>query len=179
MQYELVRSDRKTISVQVRNDGQVIVRAPWHMAEQDIRRFLASKADWIARHLAAVAQRPVEPAFTAAQLQQLANAALQDLPPRVARYAAMIGVTYGSITIRAQKSRWGSCTAKGNLNFNCLLMLCPESIRDYVVVHELCHRKEMNHSPRFWSEVARFIPDYAVRRKWLRDAGRALIPRLQ
>ena len=150
------------------------------MSKAEIERFVASKADWINKHLEVAKQRQrvsVQP-FTAAEIQQLADAALQDIPQRVRKYAAIIGVTVGRITIRNQKTRWGSCSSKGNLNFNCLLMLCPEEIRDYVVVHELCHRKELNHSTRFWNEVARVMPDYAVRRKWLKENGQVLIGRL-
>ena len=89
-----------------------------------------------------------------------------------------MGVSYGRITIRSQHTRWGSCSAKGNLNFNCLLMLTPPEILDYVVVHELCHRKEMNHSARFWAEVARVIPGYEASKNWLKDNGSALIARM-
>ena len=89
-----------------------------------------------------------------------------------------MGVSFERITIRAQKTRWGSCSNGGNLNFNCLLMLSPPEIRDYVVIHELCHRKHMNHSPGFWREVAKHCPDYARHRKWLKDRGGALIARL-
>ena len=177
--FELSRSARRTIAIQIKS-GRVIVRAPLRMSKAEIERFVVSKADWISKHLEAVRQRqctPVQP-FTAAEIQQLADAALQDIPQKVRKYAAIIGVTVGRITIRNQKTRWGSCSSKGNLNFNCLLMLCPEEVRDYVVVHELCHRKELNHSPRFWNEVARVMPDYAVRRKWLKDNGAALIRRL-
>ena len=176
---ELIRSARRTIAVEIRN-GRVTVRAPLRMSKAEIERFVASKADWINKHLEAAKQRQsvsVQP-FTATEIQQLADAALQDIPQRVRKYATIIGVTVGRITIRNQKTRWGSCSSKGNLNFNCLLMLCPDEIRDYVVVHELCHRKELNHSPRFWNEVARVMPDYAVRRKWLKDNGSALIRRL-
>lgn len=178
--YELIRSNRRTIVIEIR-DGRVIVRAPQRMSKAEIERFVASKADWINKHHEAAKQRQsvsVQP-FTAAEIQHLADAALQDIPQRVRKYAAIIGVTVGRITIRNQKTRWGSCSSKGNLNFNCLLMLCPEEVRDYVVVHELCHRKELNHSPRFWNEVARVMPDYAVRRKWLKENGGSLIARLK
>ena len=90
------------------------------------------------------------------------------------KYADIIGVDYGRITIRMQKSRWGSCSSKGNLNFNCLLMNAPDEITDYVIVHELCHRKEMNHSPKFWAHVEAVLPDYKERRKWLKDHGNEL-----
>ena len=177
--YEVIRSNRKTIAVQIRGDVRIIVRAPLRMAAKDIQHFVDSKAAWIEKHLAIIQQRqqPVASAFSLEQLHQLADAAKQDIPQRVARFAAL-GVTYGRITIRAQKSRWGSCSGKGNLNFNCLLMLCPEDVRDYVVVHELCHRKELNHSPRFWAEVEKVLPGYRMQRKWLKENGGGLIRRL-
>ena len=109
----------------------------------------------------------------------LARQARQTIPERVAHFAPLVGVTYGRITIRSQHTLWGSCSSKGNLNFNCLLMLTPPEVLDYVVVHELCHRKEMNHSARFWAEVGRVIPDYEIQRKWLRENGTALISRLE
>ena len=178
-EFELIRSSRRTIAVEIKG-GKVIVRAPLRMSKVEIEKFISSKADWIKRHLEVSRQRQIVPkeSFTPEQIQQLADAALQDSPQRVRKYAAIIGVTVGRITIRNQKTRWGSCSSKGNLNFNCLLMLCPEEIRDYVVVHELCHRKELNHSTRFWNEVARVMPDYAVRRKWLKENGGALIRRM-
>lgn len=178
-EFELIRSSRRTIAVEIKG-GKVIVRAPLRMSKVEIEKFINSKADWIKRHLEVSRQRQIVPmeSFTPEQIQQLADAALQDIPQRVSKYATIIGVTVGRITIRNQKTRWGSCSSKGNLNFNCLLMLCPEEIRDYVVVHELCHRKELNHSTRFWNEVARVMPDYAVRRKWLKENGGALIRRM-
>ena len=105
----------------------------------------------------------------------LHNLALVDIPQRVKKYAPLVGVDYGRITIRMQKSRWGSCSSKGNLNFNCLLMAMPEEIRDYVVVHELCHRKQMNHSDKFWAEVEHVLPDYKASKKWLRDNGERIM----
>ena len=146
--YEIIHSNRKTLNIQIKSDGRVVVRAPLRMSNGDVRRLVEEKADWIEKHLAQIRRQrdSAGPAFTAGQLRQLAEAARQDLPRRAARFAPLVGVSYGRITIRAQKSRWGSCSTLGNLNFNCLLMLCPEEVRDYVVVHELCHRKEMNHS---------------------------------
>lgn len=104
-------------------------------------------------------------------IRALADQAMQIIPDKVRFYAEKIGVDYGRVTIRNQKTRWGSCSAKGNLNFNCLLMLAPEDVLDYVVIHELCHRKEMNHSPRFWSEVAKIMPDYKNSKIWLKENG--------
>ena len=175
-----IRSNRKTIAIQIKGDGRIIVRAPLRMADGDIQRFVESKSEWMEKHLAIIQQRqqPSEAAFTMEQLHQLAEAAKADLPRRISRFAALIGVSYDRITIRAQKSRWGSCSGKGNLNFNCLLMLCPEDVRDYVVVHELCHRKELNHSPRFWAAVEKVLPGYKVQRKWLKDNGGGIIRRL-
>ena len=112
------------------------------------------------------------------EVAELAEKAAEVLPEKVSRFAQQLGVSYGRITIRSQRTRWGSCSAKGNLNFNCLLMLCPEEVQDYVVIHELCHRKEMNHSTVFWAEVERHCPDYRVHRKWLKDNGASLISRL-
>ena len=90
---------------------------------------------------------------------------------RVSYFAAKMGVTCGRIFIRAQKTRWGSCSGQGNLNFNWKLILMPPEILDYVVVHELAHRKQMNHSPAFWAEVERILPDWRERRRWLREKG--------
>lgn len=176
--YRLIRSSRKTIAIQITPAGEVLLRCPKGLSVGEAETFLESKQLWIEAHLKKLAQRPVLPAFSPEELRELARQAAGDLPQRVARYAARMGVSYGRITIRSQRTRWGSCSAKGNLNFNCLLMLCPEEVRDYVVIHELCHRIELNHSPRFWAEVEKICPDYALHRKWLKENGGSLIARL-
>ena len=176
--YRMIRSARKTLSIQITPSGEVIVRCPNRMAKREAEAFLESKRSWIEEHLEKVAARPKEPALSAQELQELSRRAAEDISERVARFAPQVGVSYGRITIRSQRTRWGSCSARGNLNFNCLLMLCPEEVRDYVVVHELCHRKQLNHSPQFWAEVAAILPDYARHRKWLKENGGALIARL-
>ena len=111
--------------------------------------------------------------------QELADKALIVIPERVKEYAPKVGVTYGRITIRNQRTRWGSCSSKGNLNFNCLLMLFPDEVIDYVVVHELCHRKHMNHSAAFYAEVARVFPEYRKYQKWLKENGGLYLARLR
>ena len=175
---QVVRCRRKTVGIRVTDDGEVIVRAPARTSAAEIRRILEEKRDWIEQALAKVRSREKAPKFTEAELKALAKQAREAIPPRVAERARQIGVTYGRITIRCQKTRWGSCSSKGNLNFNCLLMLCPDEVLDYVIVHELCHRKELNHSARFRAEVARILPDYRERMKWLKDEGQALIARV-
>ena len=112
------------------------------------------------------------------EIRELANRALQYIPERVRYYAPLVGVSFGCITIRNQRSRWGSCSAKGNLNFNCLLMLAPPEVIDSVVVHELCHRKEMNHSKAFYAEVLRVFPDCWKWDKWLKENGDKLMRRM-
>ncbi len=164
------RSRRKTVSVEINKDLSLLVRAPLRMTNKDIRQFLLESEDWIKKHVDRMEERlksfDAAEKLTVDELRELAKKAAYDIPLRVSKYAPLVGVTYGRITIRNQKSRWGSCSSKGNLNFNCLLMLVPEEERDYVVVHELCHRKEMNHSRAFWAEVARVLPDYKERKKW-------------
>jgi predicted metal-dependent hydrolase len=175
--YRIIRSDRKTIAIQIMPDGNVVVRCPRRMRSDDIKRFVESKTRWIEKHLAAC--NPIEPSKLAEQeIKQLREKTRQLITRRVEYFAPIIGVTYGQIAIRTQRTRWGSCSSKGNLNFNCLLGLVPSEVLDYVVVHELCHRKELNHSDRFWNEVSRILPDYKTRKQWLKDNGPSLIARI-
>ena len=176
--YTLVRSARKTISIAVKPTGEVEVSCPKRCSKGDVEAFVRSKEDWIRKHLEAMAQRPAVPVLTEAERKALAAKAAEILPEKVRRFADQMGISYGRVTIRSQRTRWGSCSVKGNLNFNCLLMLMPREVQDYVVVHELCHRKEMNHSAAFWAEVEKYCPDYRIHRKWLKDNGAVLIARL-
>jgi predicted metal-dependent hydrolase len=176
--YTLVRSSRKTISIVIKPSGEVEVRCPKRCAKRDVEAFVASKEDWIWKHLETIAQKPAVPVLSETERKTLAEEAARILPEKVQRFAKQMDVSYGRITIRSQRTRWGSCSVKGNLNFNCLLMLCPEYVQDYVVIHELCHRKEMNHSAAFWAEVERHCPDYRDRRKWLKENGGLLVGRL-
>lgn len=183
LQYELIRSARRTVSLELRPDGSLLVRAPRRMSGAAVEAFVASRRPWIEKHRAALAlQREqlagLEP-FSREELERLAALARQVLPRKAERFASVLGVRYGRITIRRQRTRWGSCSARGDLSLNCLLMLAPERVQDYVVVHELCHRKHMDHSPRFWAEVERVMPDWRESRRWLRENGAALLARLE
>lgn len=179
MKIEIKRSNRRTLSLEVTADSRVIVRAPFSVSGQEIERFVRDREEWLLQSLEKAAERRQRKAsyrsLTQAELEELAQRAAESFPQKVRYYARQAGVTYGRITIRHQRTRWGSCSATGNLNFNCLLMLAPDKVQDYVVVHELCHRKEMNHSKRFWQEVERIMPDYRVHKKWLHEHGEALM----
>ena len=177
VQYSIIRSDRKTIAIQIQPDGNVVVRAPKRMRMEEIKRFVESKAEWIEKHLLNRTTFNQEK-LTDQEMKMLREKARAVVTEKVQYYAPLIGVTYNQIAIRAQHTRWGSCSSKGNLNFNCLLALVPPEALDYVVVHELCHLKELNHSDRFWDEVGKILPDYKTRKKWLKDNGSNLIARL-
>ncbi len=172
----LVRSSRKTLAVQIRADGTVIARAPLRMPKDRILCFLSEKASWIRMQQGRMQEREnmrqqARIHLDAAQEKELRERAKSVLAQRTAYFARQIGVTYGRITVRDQKTRWGSCSQTGNLNFNFRLILAPSEVLDYVVVHELCHRRQMNHSTQFWQEVAQVLPDYRKRKAWLTENG--------
>ena len=176
----LIRARRKTLSIRITQEGNLEIRAPLGMPKGEIEAFLKEKAQWIESHrakvLAEYAQGQEAP-LGEEEILTLAEQMRQRLPEKLNRHAASMGVTFGRVTIRCQQTRWGSCSGKGNLNFNCLLMLAPEEVLDYVVVHELAHRKKMNHSALFWREVERECPDYKKSLRWLKDKGGALLSR--
>ena len=178
MEFEVIRSNRKSMAVEIKLN-KLIIRAPMQASNEEINSFMLKNKAWIEKHLAkAAAQQQVVASvkkLTVDEIRQLADKALEAIPERVKHYAPLVGVTYGRITIRNQRSKWGSCSSKGNLNFNCLLMLAPPQVIDYVVVHELCHRKEMNHSKDFWREVEKVLPNYLDQVKWLKDEGSNVI----
>jgi len=184
MEVKIIRSRRKTVGIQVNEDLTVTVRAPLRVSKKEIDRILKEKESWILKSIERMKERAEKvreadfTRLTESEVRLLADEALKVIPERVAYFSKLAGVTYGRITIRNQKTRWGSCSSKGNLNFNCLLMLTPPEVIDYVVVHELCHRKEMNHSKQFWSEVEKILPDYKKQEKWLKNEGSLLMKRM-
>lgn len=176
----IIKSRRKSFSMQVKG-GNVIVRVPLWAKESEVGSFVDAHRDWLEEQLEKEERRQKAladiPKLTEAELRELTERARELIPQRVAYYAERIGVSYGKISIRHQKTRWGSCNARGDLSFNCLLMLTPPEVLDSVVVHELCHRREMNHSPRFYREVYRTYPDYDRWHGWLKENGTLLLQR--
>lgn len=182
IKYRLVKSNRKNLGLEINEDG-LTIRAPRWASASDINSFILKNEDWIIKHLEKYNKKKREyentPKLTNEEIEGLAAKAMEYIPKRVEYYAKIIGVTYGRITIRNQKTRWGSCSSKGNLNFNCLLMLTPSEVIDSIVVHELCHRKEMNHSEKFYAEVLKAYPEYHKWNKWLKENGGRIMHRMR
>ena len=177
MDYTVVHSGRRTIAIQIQRDGRVVVRAPYAATAEDIRRVVDSHRDWVEktvrRQQEQLAASPPEP--TAREMEELARQGREYLPRRVAYWAARMDVMPTGLHITAARTRWGSCSSRGTLSFNWKLYLTAPECLDYVVVHELCHLVHMDHSPDFWAEVERIMPDYHTWKKWLRDNGDTLV----
>ena len=184
---EVVRSKRRSYGIVVDEEGCVTIRIPLRGSMMTARKLTWDKQDWIYEKVLLQRQRKqqrealqaeTEEKYTPEQRAGLEKryrqAAREYIPKRADYFAQRIGVSYERIRIAEQKTRWGSCSSRGTLSFNWKLMLAPPKVLDYVVVHELCHRKEMNHSPRFWKLVEEIIPDYKEYRKWLKENGNTL-----
>ena len=170
--YQWIRSRRKTIAIQIDRNGQVILRTPYGITKRQAEKFLDEKKDWILKNIRQVENRKTDQIMISEeQRREGIERAKRIFPERTAYFALRMGVDYGRITIREQKTRWGSCSSKGNLNFNWKLILAPPEVLDYVVVHELCHLKEMNHSKAFWDEVGKVMPEYETYKLWLKENG--------
>lgn len=178
--YEIKKTSRKSYAIAVKAGGVVVVKMPKYGSVVFAKKMVSDRADWV--YESYLKMKEIEPKKSAKDKsdyekrleEPYRKAAKEYIPKRVAYYADLLGVTYGTISIRDQKTRWGSCSTKGNLNFNYRLMLAPPKVLDYVVIHELCHRKEMNHSPKFWAHVESVMPDYKEYRKWLKKNGNSL-----
>ena len=180
--YTLIRSSRKSCSISIDQNGQITVRVPMRTSEKAISHLLIEKRLWIiTKYLEIQEQQKNRPVSDLTDIQRAALeqryivAAKDYFPKRITYFVQFTGGSYSRITIRDQKTRWGSCSAKGTLSFNWRLMLAPPTILDYVVVHELCHLTYMNHSAAFWKKVESVYPDYRTARKWLKDHGHELV----
>lgn len=180
---EVRRSKRKSAAIKITADMQIVVFVPLYVSENEIERMVISKFKWIDEHMlkvqSTIDERSKLEKITFEQVKELADQAVEYIPKRVKYYAEKENFVYNKITIKNLVSRWGSCSTKGNLNFNCLLMLTPDYVIDYIVVHELCHLREMNHSEKFWAEVEKIMPDYQRAELWLKQNGGNLISRMR
>ncbi len=161
----IIRSNRKTLSLSINRQGEVEVRAPFYCSDRVIRRFIEKHQGWINRHLAEF-QPPKE--YTPLEIEALRTKAKDYIPKRVAYYAPLMGVAPRSVKITAARTRFGSCSGKNNICFSLFLMEKSEAAIDYVVVHELAHILHHNHSPAFYCEIEKILPDYRERIKELK-----------
>lgn len=169
MDYKVVYSGRKTIALCIKDDG-LVVKAPYGTSEKRILEVIEKHKTWVEKHLAKREARVAARAsLTDEKIAELKKLAKEILPIKTAYYAQKMGLKYGRITITSAKTRFGSCSSKGNISFSYRLMLYPEEAIDYVVVHELAHIVELNHSKRFYSVVERVLPDYKARAKLLKQ----------
>ena len=173
MKYQIVRSGRRTLALEMKKDGSLLVRAPYAATEKDIEELVSSHHDWIEKHRAHIEARSLPP-LTVSEERSLRARALADLPARTARWAERMGITYAGVKITAAKHRFGSCSSRGGISYSYRLMQFPEEVIDYVVVHELAHRRQMNHSSAFYAIVAEYLPDYKRRVGILKTFPRAL-----
>jgi len=181
--YVINKTNRNSIKIRVSSDLKILVEAPAGTSVKTIEEFILTKQDWIKKQIAKIdlenqSAESMGP-ITQEELKEIKKQAKKVIPERVEYYANKAGITYNRIAIRLQKTRWGSCSADGNLNFNCLLVLMPLEVLDSVVVHELCHRHHMNHSKAFYDEVNALYPDYKRCTKWLKQNGNAYFKRIE
>ena len=170
MNYTLLRSRRRTLAIEVTRDGHVLVRAPLRTTQKSIDEFLSRRADWINAALQRQrTRREAYPPLTQAEVEVLRQKAQELLPMKVAHWARIMGVMPTGVKITSAQKRFGSCSGKNSLCFSLYLMRYPEAAIDAVVVHELAHIRHKNHSPAFYAEVERYLPDYRQRARLLKN----------
>lgn len=230
IQYKIVRSNRKTVAIQLLEDGNVEVSAPFSVTKKQIDEIIKDKISWILKKQEELKRIYIEKnidrkfedgekiSYLGKEFSLKIIKAKEYIQPkvvidndnmviyinekfidkdakenirniikkwlverfrdvavdRIKKYSFLIGVNPTKITIREQKTRWGSCSSKGNINLNWKLVMAPMEVIDYVIVHELCHMIEMNHSKNYWNIVSTVMPDYKNHRKWLKENGHKL-----
>lgn len=168
MNYKVIYSDRKTLSLSVKN-AELIVRAPKRTSIEKIEKAVNSHLDWVEKHIEKQKLKQLNHPEPTQQIEkELRASAKKVLTEKTAYFAKLLGLKYGRITITGAKTRFGSCSSNGNISYSFRLMTYPDEAIDYVVVHELCHLVEMNHSSKFYKIVESVLPDYKERRKLLK-----------
>ena len=173
MEYRILRSKRRTLAIELQRDASLLVRAPYATPLSEIEGFVAEHAAWIEskrRRLEALSLPPL----TKEEESRLRARAVGDLPARTAAWAERMGIDHAGVKITSARQRLGSCNSGGGIAYSFRLMQYPDEVIDYVVVHELAHRKEMNHSARFYAIIERYLPDYRRRIERMKSWPRAL-----
>ncbi len=169
LEYKVIYSDRRTVTLTFDKDGALLLRAPIGTKKKRLDAIVREHAAWIEKHRGhAVKRAEAEAALTNERIALLKKAAKKHLLPLTKHYAALLGVSYGRITITSAKTRFGSCSSAGNIAYSYRLMLYPPEAQEYVVVHELCHRFHMDHSTAFYKKIESVLPDYKKRRALLK-----------
>ncbi len=173
--YTLRRSQRaRRLRLAVRGDGSVVVTAPLYYPLRLAEEFIRQKQRWLMGKIASARQHQPIRRFSRGDYVRNKEAARQLVTERIDYYRGTYATAYNRISIRNQRTCWGSCSRKRNLNFNYKIVLLPRRLADYIIVHELCHLQEMNHSRKFWELVSRTFPDYQALRMSLRHYSLAL-----
>lgn len=170
----VIRSARKSLGLEVRDANTFLARIPTRVSDRELKAFVENHRSWILEKTEVMAEREENRKSTPAPPPELLSKTDRmkiqlKIGKRVRHYCETMGVTVGYVTVKNQKTRWGSCSAKGNVNFNYQLAFLPDELLDYVVIHELAHRRHMNHSRAFWAEVEKYCPDYLERREQLKE----------
>lgn len=159
--YEVIRSKRKSIAVQVDTDCNIVVRAPYFVSQKEIERFLADKKQWLEKAVTnQMIKKKSRREYSEADIADMRRRAKEILPQRVEYYSQIMGVTPTAVKINSARKRYGSCSGKNSINFSLYLMDKDERFIDYVVIHELAHIVHHNHSKAFYQFISRFMPDY-------------------
>lgn len=156
MEYQLIRSRRKTLEISIQPGGTVVVRAPLRLPKKQIEAFLLQKQNWVLEKQKVMAEKPAPREYSPEEVAAMKQTALARILPRVEYYAHLMGAQYSGVSVTGAKKRWGSCSAKNSLHFSFLLAEKPPEFIDSVVIHELCHTFHHDHSPAFWQMVQRY-----------------------
>ena len=168
MEYKVIYSRRKTIAISIVDCG-VVIKAPIGTSDKILRDVVAKHSQWIAKSIEKQAKKQaMYKELSEGDIKLLKKAAKKYFTEKTEYYAKIMGIDYGRITITSAKTRFGSCSSLGNIAYSYRLMLYPEPAREYVVVHELAHRREMNHSANFYAIIESVLPDYKARKSLLK-----------
>lgn len=172
IKYQLKKSARaRRMRLAVYCDGSVVATAPHHFSDNYIENWIHEKADWILRKIKYFEKKGFRsvPKRTRGEYKKYKEQSRMLAENRLKYFSSAYGIDYGKISIRNQKTRWGSCSRHGNLSFNYKIAKIAPHLADYIIVHELCHIRQFNHSKNFWSLVALTVPDYKNIRKQIKN----------